>query len=288
MRALTVFSPAKVNLFLRVLGRRLDGYHEIVTLFHRISIGDRLILRKIEAPAFRLITDHPRLQSVKDNLVYRAYQLLRKTASWKGGVEVQLKKRIPLEAGLGGGSSNAAYFLLGMNRLFRLGLSQDKLAHLAARLGSDAAFFIYGVNQALGTGRGEKIKPLRSKKRFWFALVTLEKGIPTPRVYKGLRSPRLTRISRAVTITSALFAHCKRGDEDRILYNDLYPVSCSFRPELKRTALIFEEIGAHQWLMSGSGPTMFSIHRSKRAAERTAKLLRNKIQKANVFVYSTY
>ncbi|MBI4373044.1 MAG: 4-(cytidine 5'-diphospho)-2-C-methyl-D-erythritol kinase [Candidatus Omnitrophica bacterium] len=278
MRSLTLSSPAKVNLFLKVLGKRRDGYHELVTLFHRISLQDKIILRKIDHPSFRLITDHPKLKNPKQNLIYKAYRLLRKYASWKGGVEVKLKKRIPLAAGLGGGSSNAAFFLIGMNQLFNLGLPQKKLVQLAAQLGADVPFFLYEVNQAIGRGKGEKITPYPALKKHWFVLVLSSFELPTSVVYRRLHAPALTRISHDATITSAFSGP---------LRNDLFDASCAIRPELKQLEALFDRLGARRRLMSGSGPTMFSIHKSKREAERMARLIRRQRPKAKVFVCHT-
>src|SRR3989338_2046899 len=120
MPSVVLFSPAKVNLFLKVKGQRPDGYHEIVTLFHRISLRDRLTITKTRRTGFRLVTNHPDLRNEWDNLIYKAHQLLSNLARFKEGVEVRLDKRIPVGAGLGGGSSNAAHYLMGMNQLFDL------------------------------------------------------------------------------------------------------------------------------------------------------------------------
>lgn len=287
MNSLTISSPAKVNLFLKVLGRRPDGYHELLTLFHRISLSDRLTLRKIKRPHFRLITNHPKLKRFRANLVYRAYQLLRQLVSWKGGVEVTLEKNIPIAAGLGGGSSNAAHFLLGMNRLFRLGLPKKTVIRIGSQIGSDAPFFLHDTNQAVGTGRGEKIKPFPSHQKLWFVLVIPSFGLSTRQVYKRLRALALTRLTRAVTITSA---HSDRQRIARLVAsgeNDLFPASCSMRPELGRINSLFEQSGVQRRLMSGSGPTIFSIHNSKREAERTARLIRDRMHGAKMFVCHT-
>lgn len=282
MRSLVIQSPAKVNLFLKVLGRRRDGYHELATIFHRISLQDQLILKKINQPGFRLITTHPKLKRMRENLIYRAYQSLRKITSWKGGVQVTLKKKIPVAAGLGGGSSNAAHFLLGMNRLFHLGLPMKTLVRLGAELGSDVPFFLYGVNQAIGTGRGEKIKPFLSRNKFWFVLVISPFGIPTSLVYKRLKARPLTRISHDATITSAFLSRYRNRFPP--LWNDLFQVSCRIRLELKQIGALFDQSGAVQRLMSGSGPTMFSIHKSKREAQRIARAIRAKKPAMNMKV----
>ena len=288
MRSLTISSPAKVNLVLKVLGRRPDGYHELLTIFHRISLCDQLTLCKISRPEFRLIVSHPKLKRTHDNIIYKAYQSLRKTAHWEGGVEVKLKKNIPVAAGLGGGSSNAAYFLLGMNRLFNLKLSLKKLARVGAKLGSDVPFFLYQANQAIGTGRGEKIRPFPSQRKFWFVLVAPQFGIPSPSVYKELRAAPLTRISRDATITSALLWQKEKGEKYPRLQNDLFSASCRLRPELKRIDELFDQLGVARRLMSGSGPSMFSIHMSEREAQRVARQVRHRKRSAKVLVCHTY
>src|SRR3989338_8093573 len=186
MNSITVFSPAKVNLYLQVLGKRSDGYHEIVTLFHRISLQDEIAITKTKRPGLSLITNHPKLKRPSENLIYKAYQALKRVGHWPGGVRVRLKKNIPVAAGLGGGSSNAAHFLLGMNKLFNLRLPKKTLFRLGSELGSDVPFFLYEVNQAIGTGRGEKIKPMPSRTKFWFVIVVPHFGISTALVYKRL------------------------------------------------------------------------------------------------------
>ncbi len=285
MRSLEISSPAKVNLFLKVLGRRNDGYHELKTLFHCISLQDQIILRRISKPGFRLITSHPKLKRTRSNIIFRAYQVLQKVTKWKGGVEVKLKKNIPVAAGLGGGSSNAAHFILGMNRLFNLKLSFKTLLHLGVQLGSDVPFFLYKVNQAIGTGRGEKIKRFPSKNKFWFVLVVSPFGIPTPLVYKRLKARPLTRISRDATITSADF--CCNRDGYPPLRNDLFSASCRIRPELKRIDALFDQLGVTRRLMSGSGSTMFSIHKSRREAKRIAQIFKRRRPDIKIFVCHT-
>ncbi len=286
MNSLTVISPAKLNLYLEVLGKRRDGYHELQTLFHRISLQDQIILKKINQPEFRLITHHSKLKQTHKNIIFRAFKELQRMAHWKGGVEVKLRKNIPVAAGLGGGSSNAAHFLLGMNRLFNLGLPLKTLVRLGAQLGSDVPFFLCKINQAIGKGRGEKIKRFPSKKKFWFVLVISPFGIPTPLVYKRLKARPLTRISRDATITSAFLSHNRDGFP--LLWNDLFQASCRIRPELKRIDALFDQLGVARRLMSGSGPTMFSIHKSKREAKCVAQAFRRRKPNVKVLICHTY
>ncbi|MBI1977429.1 MAG: 4-(cytidine 5'-diphospho)-2-C-methyl-D-erythritol kinase [Candidatus Omnitrophica bacterium] len=278
MQSLTILAPAKVNLILKVLGKRRDGYHELRTLFHRISLCDRLVLKKLDRSKFHLTVKGAKLGPVRENLIHRAFKLLRKIKSFQGGLEVTLEKRIPHTAGLGGGSSDAAHFLLGVNRLFKLKLGRKKLLQLGTQLGSDVPFFLYDVNQAIGRGRGEKIKVFLSKNKFWFTLVVPPFKLSTASVYQAFSRRALTRISRDATITSAFSGR---------LDNDLFQVSCALRSELKQLDLLFDELGVSRRLMSGSGPTMFSIHKSKREAERIARQLRHRKPKARVIICHT-
>src|SRR5947208_3153678 len=157
--AVRVWAPAKVNLHLEVLGRRPDGYHELATLMVAVSLHDTLDLRDEPAGAVRLSCDQPDLSAGPDNLVCRAAELVRRRAGHAGGVGITLRKRIPLAAGLAGGSSDAAATLAGLNRLWRLGWSNAELARLGAELGSDVAFF-FATPAAWCTGRGERVEPL--------------------------------------------------------------------------------------------------------------------------------
>lgn len=290
MRSLTINSPAKVNLFLRVLRRRPDGDHELETLFHRISLTDEIIIQKVGAdkPAptikpFELITSHPKLRNIKENLIYKAYRLLKKQGCHLDSpIRVTLKKKIPIAAGLGGGSSNAAHFLLGMNRLFRLGLSRAKLCNLGAKLGSDVPFFLCDTNQALGRGRGEKITPMPSEEKHWFVIVVPPFEVSTKEVYqrfsemKPSAAPRrLTRISRFSTITSDVFR------------NDLFPASCAVRPELGELKLFFEGLNIPM-MMSGSGSAFFGVFLNRKETERAVRKIRKLRPDLKVSVSHTY
>ena len=175
-------SYAKINLGLYVLKKRQDGYHEIQTIFQELEFHDLLYFRK-GSTALTITTDQPDLPVGENNLVYRAVQLLKHYTNCSDHIAIHIEKRIPLGAGLGGGSSNAAMTLRGMNRLFRLGLSQEELAALSAELGSDVSFFVYG-GTALGTGRGEKIQPLPDIPGHWLILINPGLQISSRWAYK--------------------------------------------------------------------------------------------------------
>lgn len=288
MNSISVYSPAKLNLYLRVLGRRSDGYHELVTLFHRISLKDRITIKKIKKPVFILKTNHTELHRQNDNLIYKAYQALKRIKRWQGGVQVKLDKKIPIGAGLGGGSSNAAHFLLAMNRLFRLKLSRGKLVQLGVNLGADIPFFLYETDQAIGTGKGEKIKLLNCPRKLWFIVVVPPFKLSTALVYRKLKALPLTRISRDATITSIFSRAFKKDAWKDVLRNDLFKASCVLQPGLERVRALFDRAGAADYLMSGSGSSMFSIHSSKVEAESVARKIKRLASRVRVFVCHTY
>lgn len=278
MRSLTLASPAKINLVLRVLGRRPDGYHELFTLFHRISLRDTLRLQEGNE-GIRLICSHPRLPK-KTNLIVRAFRLLKIRHPFSGGVTVRLTKRIPVGGGLGGGSSNAAAFLLGMNRLFRLKLTRKELIDLGKELGADVPFFISQARHAIGRGRGDEIQPLVFKKRLWFLLFPGSRGLLTRDVYRRLRYSKrrvsLTKVSGKTKISSAFLEKGNLSRAGRFLENDLTRSAEQIRPSLRETRerLSGLHLGACQ--MSGSGPTLFIPFSSRKKAERALRQIRQR------------
>ncbi|MBU1998889.1 MAG: 4-(cytidine 5'-diphospho)-2-C-methyl-D-erythritol kinase, partial [Candidatus Omnitrophica bacterium] len=171
---LTLNSYAKLNLYLEVLKKRPDKYHDLNTLFERITLCDRISLKPLEDSLIRVYcTDKQLQENPRKNLAYLSAMLLRKRFRIKNGVEIRIEKNIPVGSGMGGGSSNAATVLLGLNMLWGLGLTKYELAAIGAKIGSDVPFFIYDVPFALGKGRGERIQPLKrlSNMRLWHILV---------------------------------------------------------------------------------------------------------------------
>ncbi|MCX5710525.1 MAG: 4-(cytidine 5'-diphospho)-2-C-methyl-D-erythritol kinase [Candidatus Omnitrophica bacterium] len=180
-------SYAKLNLFLQVFKRqRKDSYHNLITLFERIDLFDSITLKKRADSKIRVICSDRNVPSGKSNLCFRAASLLQDTCGVDKGVDIIIKKRIPVGAGLGGGSSNAAATLLGLNKLWGLDLSLSRLVSLSGKIGSDVPFFIYNVPFALGTSRGDKIYPLGNMKkvRLWHLLVVPNIHVSTPLIYR--------------------------------------------------------------------------------------------------------
>jgi 4-diphosphocytidyl-2-C-methyl-D-erythritol kinase len=272
MRSLVVTAPAKINLLLRILGKRRDGYHEIFTLFQRIGLADRLFLKKRKS-GFRLFTDQPSLAVDQSNLVFKAHRLLDKECGLRGGVEIFLKKNIPLAAGLGGGSSDAAAALTGLNRLFRLGLTQEALIYLGRKLGADVPFFLLETSQAVGVGRGDWVRAFPKPASYSIFLLFFPQGLFTREVYrrwhKTGKLPGLTGVSCDATMASKFLAGGDLESASRYLGNDLLEPACRIKPAI-RQVLSFLKAYSPASQMTGSGPTLFGLASSAREARALA------------------
>jgi 4-diphosphocytidyl-2-C-methyl-D-erythritol kinase len=269
--SLTVWAPAKVNLFLEVLARRPDGYHEIATLMVAVNLYDRLDFRADDSGAVTLTTNHPDLSVGPDNLVVRAARLLRERTGHGGGAAIHLRKRIPIAAGLAGGSTDAAAALAGLNHLWGLGLSRAALADLAAELGSDVPFFFH-TPAAWCTGRGEVVEPLALAQPLYFVLACPPVGCSTAEVYRRVAVPT------APVDGGAARAAAAAGDVEalgRLLFNRLQGPAEAVCPPVAELARRVGRLGAAGCLMSGSGSSVLAVCRDRREAVRTARRLRS-------------
>ncbi len=248
---LTLFSPAKVNLFLSVLRKRKDGYHELASLFQTISLGDILTL----SLSFKdhLTCSDSFLPANSSNLVWRAAERFRCKTRLDFSFEIHLQKNIPIQAGLGGGSSNAAATLLGLNHLLGGPASFQDLISWAAELGSDVPFFLT-PGTAYVTGRGEVVKPLPvlpfSKENMW--IVKPQQGLSTPEVYNALDLKTLSSHNPIEVLQKFL-----KGQPE--FYNDLEDAAFSLYPELSFVKDTLLQAGYHPVLLSGSGSAFFCI-----------------------------
>lgn len=278
MKVVTVSSPAKLNLYLRVLKRNRDGYHSLVTVFHRISLKDTLRLKKTDK-GISLYTDHPKLPTDDRNIVTQAYDLLKRKFPRLGGVRVYLKKRIPTGAGLGGGSSNAAFFLLGMKKLYHLKISRRELVRMGKKLGADVPFFLYETNQAIAKARGDKIYPQPLRSRCWFLLILSDKGVSTKSVYENLHvrgpAPSLTKVSRVATMLCHFLDRKDMAQVANLLKNDLEGSAFCLWPSIPKSLVRLEKLGVKGVRMSGSGPTVFAVFPHKREADNLFRKMRN-------------
>ena len=292
---LRVLAPAKLNLFLEVLGKRPDGYHEIETLMVAVSFFDRLTFSPREDTEIRLTIDGPwgpsgnpsaedqgRLPSdVRDNLVYRAIRLLQDRSgsarsSRARGIDIHLHTCIPPASGLGGGSSNAAATLLAANLVWELGYSQSELAEIAAELGSDISFFLTprtgrSAIAAHCTGRGEVVQPVSIPANMHFVVIRPEFGLSTPAIYQRCRPADQPK--RAEKLLEALRQGNLRVAGD-LMTNRLQGPATEVAAEIDDVATEFSSLGAVGHQLSGSGSAYFGWFHSARAAKRGVVALR--------------
>jgi 4-diphosphocytidyl-2-C-methyl-D-erythritol kinase len=264
--AVLVWAPAKVNLFLEVLAKRSDGYHEIATLMVAVSLTDTLEFKEDPSGEIQLSCDQPDLATGPENLIVRAATLLRERTGRKRGVTIRLAKRIPVAAGLAGGSTDAAATLAGLNELWQLGLESSELARLAGEIGSDVAFF-FATPAAWCTGRGEMVVPLAVPRPLWFVLLCPPFGISTADVYRGVTVPERPQtgdeIRRAVVDGDV-------AETGRRLHNRLQPVAETLCPAVAAYQARLAEFKTAGYLMSGSGSSLFALCRDYREAQALA------------------
>jgi len=272
-------SPCKVNLLLNILSRRADGFHQLETVFQPVNVCDRLQFAR-SGSGIQLTCSDPALPADGRNLVHRAASAFLNAIETKDGVRIHLEKRIPLAAGLGGGSGNAATALLGLNELFGHPLSPDKLHALAASLGSDVPFFLQD-RPALATGRGEHIQPLTPFPALRGAAILLAYpgfGVSTAWAYQQLaRFPEALngRPGRAQKLVSLLqSSDLKTAGAE--FYNSLEAPALEKFPLLALYQEFLREHGATVALMSGSGSTTFALVQGQPAAEQLAEYFKRK------------
>jgi 4-diphosphocytidyl-2-C-methyl-D-erythritol kinase len=261
---LTIDAPAKANLFLEVLRKRSDGYHDIATLMVALQLHDTLTFRKHSDLA--LTCSDPKLSVGPDNLVLKAAWLLQQRTGCTNGAKIHLTKRIPMAAGLAGGSTDAAATLVGLNELWQLGLTNDELAKLGGEIGSDIPFFFH-TPAAWCTGRGEIVTPLDLPIPLHFVLLCPAFGMVTASVYKNVAVPQ-TPVDG-----SAIRAALAKGDIDiigRLMHNRLQTAAESLDPRIGEYARLLAATNPAGVLMSGSGSTLFALCRSAEEARRVA------------------
>jgi 4-diphosphocytidyl-2-C-methyl-D-erythritol kinase len=272
---LALRSYAKLNLGLEVLSLREDGYHELRTIFQTIDLHDRITLRRREG-GLRVSCSHPRVPNDGTNLAFRAAEDLLRYAGFSCGVDITIDKAIPVGGGLGGGSSNAAAVLLGLDRLLGLGLASEALHALARRLGADVPYFLVG-GTALGLARGDEVYPLSRQIRAH--VVVVDPGVPvsTARVFARL-DRSLTPRENSNSIFYFVSRELEAGSTFRLLSNDLEAAALEEVPALReRAGLIrgeLEEAGASLAALSGSGASYFGLFDEAGAARRARAALR--------------
>jgi 4-diphosphocytidyl-2-C-methyl-D-erythritol kinase len=271
---LTLFSPIKVNLYLRIVGKRADGYHDLETVMVPLDFGDLLTFAP-QPHGIVLKCDHPGLPTGDTNLVVRAAKLLAQKFGVTAGAKITLQKRAPVAAGVGGGSSNAAFTLSGLNQLWNLNASGAQLDELAAQLGSDINFFL-AEGAALCRGRGELVEPVPCRLTASILLVNPGFGISTKWAYGSWAKAALglTVAPPDVTLLARSLADGDLQGVSRGLFNSLEAPSVGKFPVLELLKMTMRAHGAAGALMSGSGATVFGLFASAQDAERAGKAVR--------------
>ncbi len=257
----TVRVPGKVNLYLAVGDRRDDGYHELTTVFHAVSLLDEITVRNADVLSIEMLGEGSEaLPTDERNLAWRAAELMADHVGRAPDVAITIEKSIPVAGGMAGGSADAAAVLVAMNALWELGVPRRDLHALAARLGSDVPFALHG-GTALGTGRGEELATVLARNTFHWVLAFADGGLSTPAVFAEidrLRESADRRLPAALEDPEPLLAALASGDPTALaplLGNDLQPASLSLDPGLRRTLRAGVEAGALAGIVSGSGPT---------------------------------
>jgi 4-diphosphocytidyl-2-C-methyl-D-erythritol kinase len=259
-------APAKVNLYLRVLGKRSDGFHDISTLMQRISLYDELIFTRTDH-GIRLSCPGSTIPEDNNNIVYRAADALLSRLPHPPGIHITIRKNIPVGAGLGGGSSNAAMALVTLNELMALHYNTDDLMNIGAKLGADVPFFIFG-RTAWASGIGDRLRTAENISPLWFVLINPGFEISTKAVYETLNL-RLTK--RVVNYKCPVL--CTVDEIVKGLHNDLERVTLVLHPILRYFKNILVQNGALGALMSGSGPTVMGIFTDEGGAIAAKKVL---------------
>ncbi len=265
MQSLTLSAPAKLNLRLDVLGRRSDGYHELLMLMERIALEDEIEIRVMER-GILVTCDDPAVPEGEKNIAYRAVKEILAYSSRNVGIEVHIKKRIPLASGMGGGSSNAATVIKGVNQLLKLKLPREKLMMIGAKLGADVPFFLF-EGPAIASGIGDQLKKVKKIPKMNFMLINPGIPVSTEWVYKSLsmNGNGHRAENRALEIPSAFN---NKKDVVKVLNNDLEKVTIKEYPVIGEIKKLLLSHGALASQMTGSGPTVFGIFPDRVSTDR--------------------
>ena len=273
MKTITVEAMAKINLGLDVLRRRADGYHEVKMVMQTVKLYDTLVLSAKAEPGITIRVDHKELPTDGNNLIARAAGILYEEYSIPEGVEISLTKRIPIAAGMAGGSTDAAATLVGMNRLFHLGCSEERLKELGVTIGADVPYCIRGGTM-LSEGIGERLTALPAVPEAFLVIAKPEINVSTKYVYENLHANRLTSHPDIDGMVRAIRQKDLAGIAEK-MENVLETVTQKEYPIISRLKELLKEEGALNALMSGSGPTVFGIFSEKEKAEAAWERVKN-------------
>lgn len=299
MHSYSLIASAKINLYLEVIRARSDGYHNLVMVLQSIDLADQIDLHPLGTDAINLHCNHPEVPQDDRNLAYKAAALMAEkfpdAFARYGGVEIVIHKRIPVGAGLAGGSTNAAAVLVGLNLMWNLGLSQKELQYLGASIGSDVPFCIVGGTM-LATGRGEYLSRLPTLDYLYVVLGKYRNlSVSTAWAYQTFRHQYLN-LSSYVPDTLArenhkqreysekmvsAIIHCNERQIGQLLYNDLERVVLPEYPQVQRLKEEFQRLGC-AGMMSGSGPTVFALTQSQQEAQQVLEAVKEAIGDPNL------
>ena len=270
-----VAAPAKINLFLEILGKRQDGYHEIETVMQEVSLFDYLYIENYDK-GVEFTCSNPKLATDEENLVVKAVRLMQKETGTSKGVKIHLEKKIPIGAGLGGGSSDAVATLFGLNRLWQIGYDEKQLMSLAGKLGSDTPFFVIG-NTAICKGRGEIVTPYPLNVKYNYVIIYPRFEVSTAMVYKNFK----ISLTKNLKDVSFFLQKLESGNPQELgsgLHNRLEDIVFRLYPDLekiKKTLTKFDFCGT---LLSGSGSALYGL--CKEGID--SKEIENKIKMLNI------
>lgn len=263
LKSKKILAPAKINLCLHVLGRRSDGYHDLAMLMQRVALYDRLTIELAPGDRVTVVCPGCELADNQRNIAERSARLLLAHAGLQRDVSIRITKQIPVAAGLGGGSSDAAAVLLALDELLALDLPRAELLQLGVQLGADVPFFLYGQT-AWATGVGDRLRPWPGLPPLWLVLVNPGIVVSTASVFRNLRlthSGPIAKLPGFPAETSALV---------RLLHNDLEAVTCQKYPVITTIKEQLVASGARGALMSGSGSTVFGLFDDRKSAAGAA------------------
>lgn len=270
MTPLTLFSFAKINLLLRVLRKRTDGYHDIETIMQTVDLFDALTFSSLPSGTAITCTDSA-VPTDHRNLAHQAITLMRRRSGRQDGIRIDIDKRIPVAAGLAGGSGNAAMTLHALNRIWALGLKEKDLLELAAELGSDVPFCLFG-GTAAGEGRGERLTWIDTTCRACFVLVNPPCVVSSAWAYQNVNL-ELTNVISCINLKVSVWQEGDFKQWISLLHNDLEPAVRSAYPMVEQISGALRSCGAAGVLMSGSGPTVFGVFPDRVAAETARQQL---------------
>jgi len=268
-----ILAPAKINLSLRILGKRPDGFHEIESLVQKVDLFDRITFTNASDNRISLVCSDPDIPGDENNLAHRAAVILAEAAGVRDrGVRIELEKNIPSGAGLGGGSSDAAAVLMGLSSFWDFSPNTGFLADLGAQLGSDVPLFLY-PSPAIIKGRGEIVLPLTARLSGYFVIIYPGFSVPSQWAYSNFRLTKTADKYRISALSKAEGGELLPDDWSSLLVNDLEAAVIQKYPEIAKAKEALLEAGARAALMSGSGSAVFGLFDERETAHRAAGIM---------------